>query len=63
MEQKLNDLMKQYQVSFQQLATTLGISKQTLTRKFKGTTEWTYEEMMSLSKTLHIEDPQQFFFE
>lgn len=55
--------MEEYYVGFGELATRLGVSKQTLTRKMKGTTDWTYSEMMLLAQLFNIEDPQAFFFE
>lgn len=62
MQDKMNELMKEYYVTFEELAIRLGVSKQTLTRKFKGTTDWTYPEMMLLTQIFNIEDPQDFFF-
>lgn len=63
MEEKINTLMKQYYVTFDELAVRLGVSKQTLTRKLKGTTDWTYPEMMLLVQIFNIEDPTAFFFQ
>lgn len=63
MEEKINKLMAEYYVTFGELATRLGISKQTLTRKLKGTTDWTYPEMMLLTQIFNIEDTASFFFE
>ncbi len=62
MREKIDKLMEEYYVSFGELATRLGISKQTLTRKLKGTTDWTYPEMMLLAQIFNIEDPESFFF-
>lgn len=62
MNEKMNNLMAEHQFTFAQLAEKLGVSKQTLTRKFNGKTEWTYSEMMVLVELLKIEDPQSFFF-
>ncbi len=62
-QEKINKLMEEYYVGFGELATRLGVSKQTLTRKMKGTTDWTYSEMMLLAQLFNIEDPQAFFFE
>ena len=62
MHDKLNDLMKEFYVPFDELAMRLGISKRTLTRKMKGETEWTYKEMMCLTQIFNIQDPQAFFF-
>ena len=63
MQEKINALMKEYYVEFGELATRLGISKQTLTRKLKGTTDWTYPEMMLLAQIFNIQDIEGFFFE
>lgn len=62
MQDKMNELMKEYYVTFEELAIRLGVSKQTLTRKFKGATDWTYPEMMLLVQIFNIENPQEFFF-
>lgn len=62
MEERINELMKQYYVSFDELAVRLGISKQTLTRKLKGKTDWTYPEMMLLIQIFNINNPNEFFF-
>lgn len=62
MQEKFNELMDEYYITFGELATRLGVSKQTLTRKIKGTTDWTYPEIMLLSQIFNIEDPQSFFF-
>jgi transcriptional regulator with XRE-family HTH domain len=55
--------MEEYYVPFEELAIRMGVSKQTLTRKMKGTTDWTYREMMLLAQIFNIQDPQEFFFE
>lgn len=62
MQEKLYKLMEQQNITFGELAKTLGVSKQTLTRKFKGSTEWTYPEMMTLAQVLKIEEVGAFFF-
>lgn len=62
MQDKFNALMAEYYVTFEELAIRLGISKQTLTRKFKSQTDWTYSEIMLLSQIFNITDPQEFFF-
>lgn len=62
MQQTMNKLMEEYYITFDELAIRLGISKKTLTRKFKGTTQWTFKEMMLLAQIFNIEDPQTFFF-
>jgi len=63
MEEKLNKLMMEYYVPFEELVTRLGVSKQTLTRKMKGTTDWTYPEIILLAQIFNIEDIDGFFFE
>lgn len=62
MHAKINQLMEEYYVPFGELATRLGISKQTLTRKMKGTTDWTYPEIMLLTQIFNIKNPEEFFF-
>ena len=49
-------------MTFGELATRLGISKQTLTRKIRGTTDWTYPETMLMAQIFNIEDIESFFF-
>lgn len=63
MQQKINRLMEEYQITFGELANKLNISKQTLTRKMNGSTDWTYQEMIGLSEIFHIQDPSDFFYE
>ena len=63
MEEKLNKLMGEYYVPFGELATRLGVSKQTFTRKMKGMTDWTYPEMILLAQIFNIGDMESFFFE
>ncbi|MHC1746872.1 MAG: helix-turn-helix domain-containing protein [Cellulosilyticaceae bacterium] len=63
MQEKFNKLMEEYYITFGELATRLGVSKQTLTRKMIGTTEWTYPEIMLLCQIFNIEDPANFFFQ
>ncbi len=62
MQQKINRLMEEYQITFGELANKLNISKQTLTRKMNGSTDWTYQEMIDLSEIFHIQDPSDFFY-
>ena len=62
MQEKINQLMEEYYVTFDELAVRLGVSKQTLTRKIKGHTDWTYPEMALLIQIFNIEDPEGFFF-
>lgn len=63
MQAKLNQLMTEYYVTFEELSIRLGVSKQTLTRKMKGLTDWTYTEMMLLVQIFNIQNPEAFFFE
>lgn len=63
MQEKINQLMQEYYVTFDELAIRLGISKQTLTRKMKGTTDWTYPEMMLIAQIFNLSDIEAFFFE
>lgn len=63
MQEKINQLMQEYYVTFDELAIRLGISKQTLTRKMKGTTDWTYSEMMLIAQIFNLSDIEAFFFE
>ena len=62
MKDKINQLMEEYYVPFGELAIRLGVSKQTLTRKINGTTDWTYNEMILLAQIFNIQDPESFFF-
>lgn len=62
MQEKINQLMQEYYVTFDELAIRLGISKQTLTRKMKGTTDWTYPEMMLIAQIFNLSDIESFFF-
>lgn len=62
MQEELNQLMLEYYVTFEELAIRLGVSKQTLTRKFRGQTDWTYPEIMLLTQIFNIKDPETFFF-
>ena len=62
MQQKINALMEQYEVSFTLLSEILGVSKQTLTKKVTGEMDWTFPEMEKLIELFRIEDPQSFFF-
>ena len=61
-QERFNQLMEEHYVTFGELAIRLGVSKQTLTRKIKGTTEWTYKEMMLLAQIFNIADPATFFY-
>lgn len=63
MQQKINILMNEYNISFRELAQKLNVSNQTLTRKINGSTDWTYAEMIIVAELFHIEDPQSFFFD
>lgn len=63
MQDKLNQLMTEYYVTFEELSVRLGISKQTLTKKMKGELDWTYPEISLLVQIFNIQDPMAFFFE
>ena len=63
MQEKMNKFMIEYKIGFRELAQKLKVSNQTLTRKVKGTTEWTYAEIVILTELFHIEDPQTFFYD
>ena len=63
MQQKINILLNEYNISFRELAQKLNVSNQTLTRKINGSTDWTYAEIIIVAELFHIEDPQSFFFE
>lgn len=62
MNEKLQKLIQIHEVSFETLARELNVDKRTLTRKFNGKTDWTYQEMMILSELLEIDDIEAFFF-
>ncbi len=62
MQQKIKMLMKDCTVTFGELAERLNISKQTLTRKINGSTDWTYQEIAILTELFHIQDPVDFFY-
>ncbi|MGL4738961.1 MAG: helix-turn-helix domain-containing protein [Cellulosilyticaceae bacterium] len=62
MNEKLQKLMQIHEMSFEALARELNVNKRTLTRKFNGSTDWTYQEMMILSELLEIDDIEAFFF-
>jgi plasmid maintenance system antidote protein VapI len=63
MQEKINKLLIDYQISFQELAKRLNVSNHTLTRKVNGSTEWTYSEIIKMTEIFHIEDPQSFFYD
>ena len=63
MQEKMKQLMEAYPISFGELAIKLNISKQTLTRKINGSTDWTYHEIILLTQLFDIESPQDFFFD
>lgn len=62
MYEKLVAKMKEQNVTFGDLANQLTVSKQTLTKKMNGTLDFTYEEIMIISKILQISEPIDFFF-
>lgn len=63
MNEKLQKLIEIHEITFETLARELNVNKRTLTRKFKGETDWTYQEMMILSQLLEIDDIETFFFD
>jgi transcriptional regulator with XRE-family HTH domain len=63
MQEKINKLLIDYQISFQELAKRLNVSNHTLTRKVNGSTEWNYSEIIKMTEIFHIEDPQSFFYD
>jgi plasmid maintenance system antidote protein VapI len=63
MQEKMKQLMDAYNISFGELAIKLNISKQTLTRKINGSTDWTYHEIILLTQLFDIQAPQDFFFD
>ncbi|MDF2595985.1 MAG: helix-turn-helix transcriptional regulator [Clostridia bacterium] len=63
MQEKMKQLMDAYNISFGELAIKINISKQTLTRKINGSTDWTYNEIILLTQLFDIESPQDFFFD
>ena len=62
MKDKIEKLMKEENISFHELARHFNISKQTLTKKINGTLDFTFDELIVLSKVFHIEDPMNYFF-
>lgn len=63
MQQKISKLMEEYSIPFGELAEKLSVSKQTLTRKINGSTDWTYGEIIILTELFNIKNPQSFFFD
>ncbi len=63
MQEKLSLLMEEYSITFAELATKLNLSNHTLTKKFTGTLDWTFSEIIILSELFHIENPQSFFYD
>jgi len=63
MQEKINKLMNEYNISFRELADKLKVSNKTLTRKINGSTDWTYAEIIILTELFKIEDPQSYFFD
>ncbi|MGL4343762.1 MAG: hypothetical protein ACRCTE_01055 [Cellulosilyticaceae bacterium] len=59
---RLQELMTLHEINFDTLSRELNVGKRTLTRKFKGETDWTYQEMMILAELFEIEDVEAFFF-
>jgi len=63
MSDKMSKFMEEFLIALEELAEKLSISKQTLTRKINGKTDWTYPEIIILTELFHIEDPESFFFD
>jgi plasmid maintenance system antidote protein VapI len=63
MQQKVSRLIEEHNIHFGELAQKLNVSKQTLTRKLNGSTDWTYAEIVILTELFNIKDPQSFFFD
>ena len=59
----MSKFMEEFLIALEELAEKLSISKQTLTRKINGKTDWTYPEIIILTELFHIEDPESFFFD
>lgn len=62
MNERWNEKMEEYHVTFGEVANLLGISKQTLTKKVQGTLDWTFPEMTKLIQLFEIKDPESYFF-
>lgn len=62
MQEKIDQLLIEYQITFQDLAKKLNLSNHTLTKKVNGSIDFTFSEMMLLSQLFHIEDIQGFFY-
>lgn len=58
MKEKINQLMIEKSMTFDDLHSHFQMSKQTLTKKINGSLEWTFPEIMILCKVFEIEDPQ-----
>lgn len=61
MKEKIEYLMKLNNMSFHQLASHFTVSKQTMTKKINGTLDWTFDEIILLTKIFHIDNPGEFF--
>lgn len=55
--------MDEYGITFAELAIKLKLSNHTLTKKFTGSLDWTFSEIIMLSELFHIENPQGFFYD
>lgn len=62
MNEKLQKLMLVYGITFDTLSRELNLGKKTLTRKFNGETDWTFQEMMIIGELFDIDDIESFFF-
>lgn len=59
---KLKSLMAYNQVTQADLANALGVSRSTITERFKKPQSFTFEEMNKIIKFLKIENPSIVFF-
>lgn len=62
MKNKVQDLLDNKNMKFHDFSKNFTISKQTLTKKLNGTLDWTFEEVLILTKVFEIEDPATFFY-
>lgn len=59
---KLRSVMKEKQISVQELAVFIGVSVSTLYKRLAGKTEFTKREIESICKIFHISSPEHIFF-
>lgn len=63
LQELLYQIMEEKNCDFDDVANYLGLAKPTLTNKFTGSLDFTYEEIMKLATWWDIKDPLHFFFE